>query len=311
MKKILCLLVVAMLMVTMSSMTFAKSHEGIKVGLALMTTNNPFFVSMIDAVKEEVEGNYNGEVLVSDGQHDISKQISDVEDMIVQGIDMLLLNPVDADAADSAVNAAKEAGIPVICVDGDTGGDRDLFIASNNYKAGVIDAEYIIERLGGKGKVVVLNGNPVTAVRQRYSGFMDTVKNSPGIEIVAEQNGDGAMTQSMQVMENILQSCPEIDAVFAINDPSGLGALAAIQSAGREDEMFVVGVDGSPDGIKGIKNEDNAYAATAAQEPAKIVKMGFKYGLQIIDGTAVIPENKTIRVPVKLITTENAEGFSW
>lgn len=310
MKRLISLLVVITLIVGISGVSLAKSHEGIKVGLALMTTNNPFFVSMIDAVKEEVEGKYNGKLIVSDGQHDISKQLADVEDMVVQGIDLLLLNPVDADAAEPAVNMAKEAGIPVICVDGDTGGDRDLFIASNNYKAGVIDARYIIERLEGEGKVVVLNGNPVTAVRQRYSGFMDTIEEFPGIEVVAEQNGDGDMTTSMQVMENVLQSAPEIDAVFAINDPSGLGALAAIQSAGREDEMFVVGVDGSPDAIKSIK-EGTGFTATAAQEPAKIAKMGFEYGLKILDGEKLDIQNKTIRVPVKLITIYNADDFSW
>ncbi|AZO95302.1 substrate-binding domain-containing protein [Halocella sp. SP3-1] len=310
MKRILCLLLVTMLVMSMSSISLAKSHEGIKVGLALMTTNNPFFVAMIDAVKEEAEGKYNGTVLVSDGQHDISKQLADVEDMIVQGIDLLLLNPVDADAAEPAVNMAKEAGIPVVCVDGDTGGDRDLFIASNNYEAGVIDARYIIERLEGEGKVVVLNGNPVSAVRQRYSGFMDTIKDFTAIEIVAEQNGDGDMTTSMQVMENVLQSAPVIDAVFAINDPSGLGALAAIQSAGRADEMFVVGVDGSPDAINSILG-DSAFTATAAQEPAKIAKMGFNYGLKLIDGEELNIPNKTIRVPVKLITLFNADDFSW
>lgn len=310
MKKFVSFLLIFTLVFSFTTFAAAKSHEGLKVGLALMTTNNPFFVAMIDAVKEDVEGKLNGTVLVSDGQHDISKQLSDVEDMIVQGIDLLLLNPVDADAAEPAVTMAKEVGIPVICVDGDTAGDRDLFIASNNYEAGVIDARYIIERLDGKGKVVVLNGNPVSAVRQRYAGFMDTIKNFPGIKVVAEQNGDGDMTTSMQVMENVLQSAPEINAVFAINDPSGLGALAAIQSAGREDEIFVVGVDGSPDAIKTIL-DGTGFTATAAQEPGKIAKMGVEYGLKIIDGEELNIPDKTIRVPVKLITLYNAEDFSW
>ncbi|PRX22373.1 monosaccharide ABC transporter substrate-binding protein (CUT2 family) [Orenia metallireducens] len=290
--------------------TTGKPHEGIKVGITFMTTDNPFFKAMEDAVREEVEGNLNGTLLVSNGQHDAAKQLADVEDMIVQGIELLLLNPVDYEASESIVAAAKEAGIPVVCVDGDSIGDRDIFIASNNYKAGVINAEYVNERLNGKGKVVVINGNPVSAVRNRYNGFMETIKKYPGIEVVAEQNGNGKKADSMEVMENILQAQPKIDAVFAINDPSALGVVAAAQSAGRADEFFVMGVDGAPNAVEVIANNETGMgmAATAAQEPAKIGKLGVEYGLMLLDGK-VVPDE--LPVPVKLITSENAASFSW
>jgi ribose transport system substrate-binding protein len=283
------------------------SHEGIKVGITFMTTDNEFFQAMENSVREEIEGKLNGTLLVSNGQHDAAKQLNDVEDFLIQGIELLLLNPVDYEASESVVALAKEAGVPVICLDGDSIGDRDIFIASNNYDAGVIDAEYVAERLEGEGKVVVINGNPVSAVRNRFNGFMDTIKKYPDIEVVAEQNGDGVKTKSLTVMSNILQGQPEIDAVFAINDPSALGVLAAVQSAGREDEMFIVGVDGAPNALEAISN-GTALAATAAQQPAKIGKLGVEYGLKILNGEETPDE---IPVPVKLITEDNAADFSW
>ncbi|OEG62141.1 MAG: hypothetical protein BHK79_07395 [Halanaerobium sp. MDAL1] len=283
------------------------SHEGIKVGITFMTTDNEFFQAMENSVREEIEGKLNGTLLVSNGQHDAAKQLNDVEDFLIQGIELLLLNPVDYEASESVVALAKEAGVPVICLDGDSIGDRDIFIASNNYDAGVIDAEYVAERLEGEGKVVVINGNPVSAVRNRFNGFMDTIKKYPDIEVVAEQNGDGVKTKSLTVMSNILQGQPEIDAVFAINDPSALGVLAAVQSAGREDEMFIVGVDGAPNALEAISN-GTALEATAAQQPAKIGKLGVEYGLKILNGEETPDE---IPVPVKLITEDNAADFSW
>ncbi|WP_230866637.1 sugar ABC transporter substrate-binding protein [Iocasia frigidifontis] len=306
-KKIVVMMMVAVLVLGLASFSFAKSHEGIKVGITFMTTNNPFFVAMLDAVKDEVEGELNGQVIVSDGQFNVAKQLSDVEDMIVQGIDLLLFNAVDSDAAEPAVEMAKEAGIPVVCLDVDAAGPRDMFIGSDNYQAGVLAGEYTAERLGEEGKVVIINGTPITSVRNRYKGFKDVIAKYPDIKIVAEQNGETNLTKSLEVMENVLQSQSEIDAVFGINDPTALGILAAVESAGREDEMFISGVDGSPDGVQAIL-DGTAMAATSAQNPAKIGRLGVEYGLKILDGEEV-PE--ILPVPVELITIENAEGFSW
>lgn len=308
MKKVVVLMLALTLVFGGMTAAFAQSQfEGIKVGITFMTTNNPFFVAMLEAVKEEVEGKLKGQVIVSDGQFNVSKQLSDVEDMLVQGIDLLLFNAVDSDAAEPAVFLAKEAGIPVVCLDVDAAGPRDMFIGSDNYGAGRQVGEYTVERLGGKGNVVIINGTPITSVRDRYQGFRDVIANYPDIVLVAEQNGETNLTKSMEVMENVLQSQPAIDAVFGINDPTALGILAAVQSAGREAEMFISGVDGSPDGVQAIL-DGTAMAATSAQNPALIGRLGVEYGLKILSGEEV-PD--FIPVPVELITIENAEGFSW
>lgn len=315
MRKLVVLLLVAALTVGLAGTAFAAAdleelyakYKGLKVGITFMTTNNPFFVAMLDAVRAEVEGKLGGSLIVSDGQFNVTKQLSDVEDMLVQGIDLLLFNAVDSDAAEPAVVLAKEAGIPVVCLDVDAAGPRDMFIGSDNYGAGVLCGEYTVERLGGKGKVVIINGTPITSVRDRYRGFNDVISKYPDIVVVAEQNGETNLTKSMEVMENVLQAQPEIDAVFGINDPTALGILAAVQAAGREHEMFITGVDGSPDGVQAIL-DGTALVATAAQFPAEIGRLGVEYGLRILNGEEV-PDFLPVRV--ELITIENAEGFSW
>lgn len=302
----------------------ADSHEGIKVGITVMTTNNPYFKVMIDSVRDMVEGELNGELIVSDGQFDVAKQTSDVEDMIVQGIDLLLFNAVDSDASDAAVSAAKEAGIPVLALDVDAAGPRDMHIASDNYKAGKLCGEYTAERLNGEGKIGIVTGTPITSIRLRKKGFLDAISEYDNIEVVSELNGETNRTKSMQVAENMLQANQNLDAIFGVNDPTALGILAAAESAGRDDGLFITGVDGSPDGVNAVQ-EGTAMVATSAQNPAKIAEYGVEYGLRLLEGEEVekgvkmtqeeaensdkIPES--LLVDVKLITKENAENFSW
>jgi ribose transport system substrate-binding protein len=306
MKKLLFVALLAAMLVCAASGAFASADKP-KVGFTVMVMNNPFFVAMYDAVKEEVE-KLGGEVLVVDGNMDVQKQTAGVEDMIRQDIDFLLFNPVDSDAGEASVKAAKDAGIPVICLDADSKGPRDMFIVSDNTLAGELCGKYTVERLKGKGNVVLINGNPVSSTRMRYEGVMKAIKDYPDIKIVSEQNGEGLLERGMAVMENILQAQPKIDAVIALNDPMGLGALSAIEAAGREKEMFVCGVDGSPDALAAIL-ESKGYEMSAAQEPARIGRMGVEYGMKILKGEKI--DQTEIFVPVKTITAENAKDFHW
>jgi ribose transport system substrate-binding protein len=307
MKKLLSVVVLVAMVLCIGSVGAFASVDKPKVGFTVMVMNNPFFVAMYDAVKEEVE-KLGGEVLVVDGNMDVQKQTAGVEDMIRQNIDFLLFNPVDSDAGEASVKAAKAAGIPVICLDADSKGPRDMFIVSDNTLAGELCGKYTVERLKGKGNVVLINGNPVSSTRMRYEGVMKAIKDYPDIKIVSEQNGEGLLERGMAVMENILQAQPKIDAVIALNDPMGLGALSAIEAAGREKEMFVCGVDGSPDALAAILT-GNGYEMSAAQEPARIGRMGVEYGMKILKGEKI--DETEIFVEVKTITAENAKDFHW
>jgi len=306
MRKVLCLFLALVLVVGSVSIGAADVNKP-KVGITVMLMNNPFFVAMVDAVKAEVT-KLGGELLVVDGNMDVQKQTSGVEDMLRQKIDFLLFNPVDSDAGETAVKLAKEAGVPVLCLDADSAGPRDLFIVSNNVEAGELCAKYVAERLKGKGNVVVVNGNPVSSTRDRREGVTNVFKNYPDIKIVSEVNGEGLLARGEAVMSDVLQAQPKIDAVIGINDPMGLGALAAAEAAGREKEMFFCGVDGSPDALAAIL-KPSSYVMSAAQEPARIGRMGVEYGMKILKGEKV--GEKEIFVPVKTITIENAKDFNW
>jgi ribose transport system substrate-binding protein len=307
MKKLLAVVMVVGLVLCVAAGSAFASLEKPKVGITVMVMNNPFFVAMVDAVRDEVT-KLGGELLVVDGNMDVQKQTAGVEDMLRQKIDFLLFNPVDSDAGEASVKMAKDAGIPVICLDADSKGPRDMFIVSDNTLAGELCGKYTVERLGGKGNVVLILGNPVSSSRMRYEGAKKVLAEYPDIKIVSEQNGEGLLERGMAVMENILQAQPKIDAVIALNDPMGLGALNAIEAAGREKEMFVCGVDGSPDALTAIV-AGNGYAMSSAQEPARVGRMGVEYGLKFLKGEKI--DETEIFVPVKTITAENAKEFHW
>jgi ribose transport system substrate-binding protein len=302
------IVVLALLVVSISAVGFG-AKKPVTIGVTFMTMNNPFFVAMEKNIRAEMKKvDPSARLIVADSQFNLAKQISDVEDMIQQKIDILFLNAVDSKAIGPAVVAANKAKIPVITLDVNAeGGKVTSFIASDNYLAGKLCGEYIVKRLKGKGDVVIINGTPITSIIQRVQGVKDVLAKNPGINIVAEQNGETNETKSMEVMENILQSQRKIDAVFGANDPTGLGALAAAETAGRQKEMFILGVDGSPNGVAAIK-KGKSFVATAAQFPGEIGRTGVRIAYKVLKGQKVPGE---IKVKVKLITKDNAAGFSW
>ncbi|WP_235001644.1 substrate-binding domain-containing protein [Halobacillus sp. Marseille-P3879] len=281
-------------------------QEDLKIGLTLNNLANPFFVSMSDAA-EEYADEMGAEMIVQAADADLAKQTSQIEDFITQGVDLILLNAVDSEGIAGAVAQADAAGIPVISVDVGADGGIDGTVTSDNYQAGVLAAEYMIEDLDGKGNVVVIDGPPVTAVKDRIAGFEDTI-NGTDIEVIAKQNGEGSREKGLQVMESILQANEEgtIDAVFANNDPVAIGAEIAQHQAEREDEFYIVGVDGSPDVIEAMSKEGSSIAGTSAQHPDEMVKEAMDVGLQVLDGKEV---EEIVKIPVDLITQDNLDSY--
>ncbi len=267
-----------------------------KIGLVISTLNNPFFVTLREGVEAKAD-ELGYELVVLDSQDESSKEISNVEDVLEQGIDVLLINPVDSDAVANAIKLANKKDIPVITLDRSaTDGDVATHIASDNVAGGKMAAEFIIEKLEGKGKVVQLQGIPgASAARDRGKGFEEAIKDSD-IEVIASQPADFDRQKGMSVMENILQAQPEIDAVFCQNDEMALGAIQAIEAAGRED-ILVVGFDATDDAVKAV--EEGKMGATIAQMPEVIGSMGVEYADKLLSGEDV-PEY--IPVDLKLIT---------
>ena len=263
----------------------APATDSMKLGLSVSTLNNPFFVTLKEGA--EAEAKKQGiQITAVDAQNDPAKQISDIEDLIQQGVNALIINPTDSAAVVAAIESANSAGIPVITVDRSAeGGEVVAHIASDNVAGGKMAGEFILETLGSKGKIVELEGIPgSSAARERGEGFHSAVDGVEGVEVVAKQAADFDRAKGLTVMENILQGNKDIQAVFAHNDEMALGALEALAAAGLND-VLVVGFDATDDAVKAV--EDGRMGATVAQKPDLIGQKGVETAISVIKGETV------------------------
>jgi ribose transport system substrate-binding protein len=263
----------------------APATDSMKLGLSVSTLNNPFFVTLKEGAEAEAE-KQGIEITAVDAQNDPAKQISDIEDLIQQGVNALIINPTDSAAVVSAIESANNAGIPVITVDRSAeGGEVVAHIASDNVAGGKMAGEFILETLGSKGKIVELEGIPgSSAARERGEGFHSAVDGVEGVEVVAKQAADFDRAKGLTVMENILQGNKDVQAVFAHNDEMALGALEALAAAGLND-VLVVGFDATEDAVKAV--EDGRMGATVAQKPDLIGQQGVQTAVSVINGEKV------------------------
>ncbi|MFF1651768.1 substrate-binding domain-containing protein [Streptomyces sp. NPDC058255] len=275
-----------------------------KLGLSLSTLNNPFFVQIKAGAQQEAK-KLGADLTVTDAQNDASQQANQLQNFTSSGLGSIIVNPVDSDAAGPAVRAANKAGIPVVGVDrGVNKADTAALVASDNIAGGELGAKALAEKLGGKGKIVILQGLAGTsASRERGAGFAEGLKAYPGIQVVAQQPADFDRTKGLDVMTNLLQAHPDIQGVFAENDEMALGAIKALGSkAGKS--VSVIGFDGTPDGLTAVKA--GTLYASVAQQPKELGRIAVENALKAAEGKKV---EKTVKVPVKVVTKENVAGF--
>ncbi|MBV7273293.1 ribose ABC transporter substrate-binding protein RbsB [Clostridiaceae bacterium UIB06] len=271
----------------------AQGGDKKKIGMVVSTLNNPFFVSMKDgATKKAKELGYN--LVVVDSQNDASKERSNVDDLLQQGVAAIIINPTDSDAVGNSIKAANDKKIPVLTVDRKANtGDVVTHIASDNVKGGKMAADFILEKLGGKANIVELQGLPgASATRDRGKGFHEGVDNKANVKVVASQAADFDRQKGLNVMENIMQATPQFDAVFAHNDEMALGAVKALKGK----KVLVVGFDGNDDAKKAVESGD--MAATVAQQPDLMGSLAVENAVKVIKGESV---QKEIPVDLKLI----------
>lgn len=281
------------------------SGSGTKIGMSISTLNNPFFVQLKEGAEAEAKAQ-GVDLTVSDAQNDASQQANQLQNFTGQSMKSIIINPVDSDAAAPSVKAADKAGIPVVAADRTVNGaELAATVASDNIEGGQLAAKALAEKLGGKGKVVILQGTAGTsASRERGQGFTEGLKAYPGIKIAAKQPADFDRTKGLDVMTNLLQSNADVSGVFAENDEMALGAIKALGSkAGKS--VQVVGFDGTPDGLKAI--EAGTLYASVAQQPKELGKIAVQNAVKAAKGEKV---EKTIKVPVKVVTSENVADFS-
>ena len=301
MKKILLVLIaiVAMAMVIVGCSSGDKKAapkadgKKIVVGFSVSTQNNPFFVDLAKGVNAKAK-DLGVTVKVVDAQNDPAKQANDVADLLQQNISVLLVNPVDSAAISTSVKAANKANIPVVCLDrsADQGTVASL-VASDNVKGGEMAAEYIIKKLGDKVKVAELEGIPgASATRERGQGFHKIA--DAKLTVVAKQSADFDRSKGLTVAENMLQANPGIQAIFAQNDEMALGAIEAAKSANKK--IFIVGFDGTADGVKAVEN--GTMSATIAQQPEIMGQQGLEVAVKAAKGEKV---EAKVSAPLKLI----------
>ncbi len=281
----------------------AAGDDTIRVAYTVPTLDSAFFTTLGEGAAQAAE-DFGVELTFVGANLDVATQVKQVEDFIVSGVDVLIIQGADSAGIVAALDAAEAAGIPVVTTgDRPDGGLITTHIGFDNIESGVIGGEFIAEQLGGTGKVVELIGRLGTeSGREKSEGFLQALSNYPDMELVASQPANFQRETAVSVMENIIQAQPEIDAVYAANDDMALGALQALKAAGRDEGVVIVGNDGIDDAIEAIRSGE--MAATNATPPFRQGYMGVQVAYRIATGQPVPAE---VVERNELITAENID----
>ncbi|AYM19936.1 hypothetical protein At15955_49510 (plasmid) [Agrobacterium tumefaciens] len=288
--------------------TSADAKDVKTVGISLGSLGNPGFVSIAKTAMEQLKkANPNVQVTTVGYDYDLGKQFTQIDNFIAAGANFIILNPGDPKAISPAIKKAQAAGVFVVAVDTVAEG-ADAAITTDNIQAGRISCQYIVDKLKGKGNVIIQNGPPVSAVVDRVKGCEQALAGSPDIKILSsDQDGKGSRDGGFAVTQGYLSRFPKIDAIFTINDPQALGTALAAKQANRTD-LFITSVDGSPDIEAALK--DPAFSqieASASQDFYTIPKEAVRIGLGLVNGKK--PAQALTLIPSSLVTRENVAQY--
>ena len=287
-----------------SMMAMSASAEGKLVGYTCMDGTNPFFVALQGAIQEVVEEN-GDELVAMDPANDSNKQVDQIEDLISRGIEMMFVNPVDADGIIPGLDMLKDADIPMFGFDTEVGDMSYLvsYAGSDNYNAGYVCGKDLAEKVPEGGDILVLDCPTMQSITDRTNGFLDAIKES-GVEfnVVGEQDAQGNQQVANEKATDLLTANPDVVAIFGGNDPTALGAYAAADAAGVTPKIY--GVDGSPD-VKALL-KDTILEGTGAQSPITIGKTIAETAYKWLDGEEV---EEYIPIETFLVTADNVDDY--
>lgn len=282
-----------------------RPEKGWTFGYTCMDGTNPFFVILEKTIRDGVEAN-GDKLITTDPANDVTRQITQIEDMITQGIDAIFLNPAEAEGILPALDMLKEAGIPIINFDTEVAelSYCKSYIGSDNYNAGFVCGEDLVKKIPGGGPIIILNSPTMNSINDREKGFRDAIEGK-GFNVVAEQDAKGNLEVSMGLAEDLLQAHGDVVAIFGGNDPTALGALAAANAANLTD-VLIYGVDGSPDIKAELARGDSLIEGSGAQSPINIAKISVDVMYKYLEGQKV-----DARYPVEtfLITNDNVSQY--
>lgn len=285
-----------------------KKDDTLKIGISLPSATHGWMGALIDSAEKQAKAlkESDGIEYVMTNAADPNKQANDVDDLIAQGVDVIVMLPIESAALSPVGQKIKDAGIPLIIVDRELENDAaTVVIKGDNEGIGVNAGKYFVEKLNGKGKIVEITGPPSSVTEQRGSGFKEAMKSNEGMEVVASQSGDFSTEKSLEVMQNILQAHPQIDAVFTQDDGMALGVLQAIKEAKRTDIQFVTGAGGGKAVFDDIK-ADGLITATFLYSPT-MVEDAVKIAADIAKGNN--PKESIIVKEATQVTKQNVDEY--
>jgi ribose transport system substrate-binding protein len=290
--------IILLCMVLMTSCSRPGSNDK-TVGVTLLTKEHLFYRDLEKGLRDtSKEKGFT--LVVTSGDWDLAKQQGQIENFIVQKVSAIIVCPVNSKGIGPAIEKANQAGIPVFTADIKADGGRVVsHIASDNYLGGKLAGEYLAKALKGQGKVAVIDQPIVESTIQRVRGFEEVLSGFPRLQIVAKPNGDGVRDKAMKAAEDLLQGYPDLNGIFGINDDSALGALSAIESAGRKG-IVVVGFDAIPEARAAILR-NSALKADVVQDPLRIGRTTIETIDRYLKG-----ENVPAVIPVEVKVVDQA-----
>lgn len=282
-----------------------KNKEPVYFGATYMTMNNPYFEVINDEIRERIESN-GDELITMDPALSLKRQISQIRYLITQNVKVIFLNAVDNEGLHEVLEECKEANVKVIAIDTNIKEDEDISctIVSDNYDAGVQAAKDMMIRKES-ARILLLRHSQTVSGDQRIQGFVDTIAKHSQYKVVASAECEGQLEKAMPIVDDFLKQGVSFDVVMALNDPSALGALAALQEHQKENVM-VYGVDGSPE-IKQLISNGKMQGGTVAQSPLTMGKKAVFAAYKLIHKGNV---NKETLTNVELITSENIAKYN-
>ena len=276
-----------------------------KIGLMVQDMSNPFFSAMTKGAQDAAK-QIGASVNVQDAQLDLANQNTQIDAFIQQGVNLIVISAVDEAGIEPAILRAKEAGIIVIAVDTPAHG-ADAVIMTNAVQAGEKSCEYLFQQMGGKGEVLLVDGTPIQTIIDRINGCKTVAKKFPDIKIVGQQASKNDRASGLAVTTDMLTANPDVTGIFGMNDPSALGAVLAVEQAGKTSQIKVTGVDGSPEAVAELKRDGSPFIGSATQNPAEMVRQAVKVAQDMVAGKA--PTEKTILIESVLVTRDNVAQY--
>ncbi|ODT82224.1 MAG: LacI family transcriptional regulator [Pelagibacterium sp. SCN 64-44] len=279
-----------------------------QIGLMVQDMSNPFFAAM-EKGAQEAAAEIGATLNTQDAQLDLANQNTQIDAFIQQGVDLIVISAVDQAGIAPAIERAKAAGIIVMAVDTPAVG-ADAVFQTNAVQAGEVSCTYLFDQMEGKGEVLLVDGTPIQTIIDRITGCKNVAANYPDIKIVGQQASRNDRASGMSVTTDMLTAHPDVTGIFGMNDPSALGAVLAVEQAGKASQIKVTGVDGSPEAVQELNREGSPFIGTATQNPGEMVRQAVKAAVAITEGQALTETN--VLIPSVLVTRDNvAEYPGW